>query len=734
MIKILYDIFYTSPVSLLMILLIGPFTGMTENSAVACFISLFFTIWMVTMRYAKKKQRIIGIGIFVVFFLGFTGMLAITGQFSMLLEYSWLLCVVCFSVCSLIVGYFLEKWQLFRRVAGCLLVAGLLAAMVRQWEISRITVALTFFMILLFLVEEIQRNWKKSGYSDLQSHVALTSPMLLVLCISITFFPAPKEPYDWAFVEKMYAQVEYYVNRVASTFINTSEEYSTAGFSEGTTFSGTLKKSKQKVYRVSANKNYVNNVHMIGSISEDFDGEKWKPDTAKQEDSFREMDTIETVCAVKRYAGSKSYIYMRNVNLRYKSYYHNTNYMFAPAKTRVHKVFLNNPAYHEEKNRLLTNQKLKYGDTYTVSSFVLNYEQEQLQDILTHADKIEKSEWENVVNSESVSDLDAFSYDAYQKYQKSIYKECCDKVGVSDQVATVLKKIQSDSTDRYTCAKKLESFLKGFEYTTNPGDMPESVKDGKSFLDYFVLKSRKGYCTYYATAFVLMARELGMPARYVQGYYTDRNISKDVDITQSQAHAWPEVYFDHVGWISFEPTPGYFMENGWEVQRKAGEEMRGEGSASVKLDKGKVKKKSSFGKVLVANLDVMIFAVLSALLFFAFCLCINRVLSRWKYKHLCREAKLRHLLEENLKLLGKYGCPIQMGETLSEYQSRLSREIAELDVHFLTYYEEWLYADIPVDMSWILPAEETHKMLKQRIRKKRFEKIFRVKKNIKGQA
>lgn len=56
------------------------------------------------------------------------------------------------------------------------------------------------------------------------------------------------------------------------------------------------------------------------------------------------------------------------------------------------------------------------------------------------------------------------------------------------------------------------------EYNKNPGVLPDQVADGKSFLDFFLLESQKGYCTYYATAFVLLARAEGFPARYVQGF------------------------------------------------------------------------------------------------------------------------------------------------------------------------------------------------------------------------
>ncbi|GAA5155080.1 DUF3488 and transglutaminase-like domain-containing protein [Microbacterium pseudoresistens] len=73
------------------------------------------------------------------------------------------------------------------------------------------------------------------------------------------------------------------------------------------------------------------------------------------------------------------------------------------------------------------------------------------------------------------------------------------------------------------------------------------------------LEVRQGYCVHFAGAFALMARSLGMPARIVVGYLpgtpTDQQQGEPVyQVTSDQLHAWPEVYFEGLGWIPFEPT------------------------------------------------------------------------------------------------------------------------------------------------------------------------------------
>ena len=65
---------------------------------------------------------------------------------------------------------------------------------------------------------------------------------------------------------------------------------------------------------------------------------------------------------------------------------------------------------------------------------------------------------------------------------------------------------------------------------------------------------------HFAGAFALMARTLGMPSRIVVGFLPGEFTGDTVDgqrvaeVTTGQLHAWPEVYFEGVGWVAFEPT------------------------------------------------------------------------------------------------------------------------------------------------------------------------------------
>ncbi|HAJ38076.1 MAG TPA: hypothetical protein DCL15_20585 [Chloroflexi bacterium] len=108
-------------------------------------------------------------------------------------------------------------------------------------------------------------------------------------------------------------------------------------------------------------------------------------------------------------------------------------------------------------------------------------------------------------------------------------------------------------TSPYSQAVAIEQYLRTFPYDLDAPPLPETVTD---VADYFLFDLQLGYCDYYATAFVVLARAVGLPARFVTGFTSG---SWDATgqlwvITEANAHSWPEVYLPVIGWTPFEPT------------------------------------------------------------------------------------------------------------------------------------------------------------------------------------
>ncbi len=106
----------------------------------------------------------------------------------------------------------------------------------------------------------------------------------------------------------------------------------------------------------------------------------------------------------------------------------------------------------------------------------------------------------------------------------------------------------------YDRAHAIEQYLRTFPYTL---DVPRPPLN-QDLVDYFLFNLQKGYCDYYASAMVVLARAAGLPARLAIGYASGTyNInSRRFVVTQAEAHSWVEVFFPDTGWVPFEPTAG----------------------------------------------------------------------------------------------------------------------------------------------------------------------------------
>ncbi|MCW5936181.1 MAG: transglutaminase domain-containing protein [Fimbriimonadaceae bacterium] len=84
---------------------------------------------------------------------------------------------------------------------------------------------------------------------------------------------------------------------------------------------------------------------------------------------------------------------------------------------------------------------------------------------------------------------------------------------------------------------------------------------------FFLFESKEGYCDLFASAMVLGARSVGLPARYAIGYIVN-DPSRDKDgfmtVRRRDAHAWAEIYFEGAGWVVFDPTEGALPVPGGE--------------------------------------------------------------------------------------------------------------------------------------------------------------------------
>lgn len=134
------------------------------------------------------------------------------------------------------------------------------------------------------------------------------------------------------------------------------------------------------------------------------------------------------------------------------------------------------------------------------------------------------------------------------------------------RVKDLAEEVTAEGATPYEKMDLLQTYLRqNFEYTNQP-DLTRRQSD--DFVDSFLFEIKQGYCDYYSTAMVIMARSLGIPARWVKGYAPGSQPSDEMmmrnpeagraySVSNADAHSWAELYFGDYGWIPFEATPGF---------------------------------------------------------------------------------------------------------------------------------------------------------------------------------
>lgn len=282
-----------------------------------------------------------------------------------------------------------------------------------------------------------------------------------------------------------------------------------------------------------------------------------------------------------------------------------------------------------------------------------------------------------------------------------------------DRVRELATQITESATTPYAQMELLQGYLRSnFKYTNSP-DL--SQKESADFVEGFLFEIKEGYCDYYSTSMVMMARSLGVPARWVKGYAPGTSNTDALDdilsnrqpreqaagsnktfvVTNADAHSWAELYFgEEYGWIPFEATPGFdvpMMTQQEEDPKKA----------PVEEDEVKQKeptdKTTSGGKSFGIPKGITVAAVVFLLVWFSYML--------WKYRSMIYfgVAQMRQgrpltsdekVIVQNkrwLRMLRKYSYSREEHETIREAMvrwniedPRLARTVNDLLVQFET--------------------------------------------------
>lgn len=125
---------------------------------------------------------------------------------------------------------------------------------------------------------------------------------------------------------------------------------------------------------------------------------------------------------------------------------------------------------------------------------------------------------------------------------------------IDPRVKDLAEQIVAGKTTEYDKALAIQNYLR------NPAMFSYNERytyAGPDPLGHFLFDAREGYCQQFAGSYAVLARIVGVPTRLGVGWTWGGLVGPDTyQVTDEQAHTWPEVYFSGVGWVPFEPTPG----------------------------------------------------------------------------------------------------------------------------------------------------------------------------------
>lgn len=132
---------------------------------------------------------------------------------------------------------------------------------------------------------------------------------------------------------------------------------------------------------------------------------------------------------------------------------------------------------------------------------------------------------------------------------------------VTETAASVVA--EAEATTAIDQALALQSYFTDGEFEYSEQAPVREDYDGTSaeVVGRF-LEAKSGYCVHFSSAMAVMARSLGIPARIAVGFTPGEYVAEEDDepahyvVTTANLHAWPELYFDDIGWVRFEPTVG----------------------------------------------------------------------------------------------------------------------------------------------------------------------------------
>ncbi len=495
--------------------------------------------------------------------------------------------VLCLVVTGLVYIFAVKTFKVF------VVIGGGTALFALQWIFEHFVSYGAFYLFVFIAVAYYLRhiyiqkyNHNKEGdyFKPLQFAI-FTVPLCAAVFALSYFVPSSSNPIEWKWMDdKVRSASGFFSNEYGSIFARLdffSPEYT--GFSGDNHLGGQIGIDTTQVLEVTAEKP----AYLKAIAKDTYTGRAW-------------LDTSETLIDAADSGSSLSMELQEvpvglgllsdgNINLRaiytiedylVKFLGLKTKSMFIPDKTGdlVFPEGLGIEAKTNENSTIIMNKMMRREFNYRANSIFVDYDNRTL---INQLNKSTKNFYRNIENGQKYSSyyrsnsvrnplvvqwgqLGGMRFTEYVRYLADRAEDIYEKYtklpdSLPDRVKKLADEITAGKRTNYEKVKAIEEYLSAnFPYTLSPGGLPKD----RDFVDYFLFDEKQGYCTYFASAMAVMVRSIGLPSRYVEGYAMPQEpVSENTYIvTNENAHAWVEVYFEGFGWMPFEPTPGGFQQ------------------------------------------------------------------------------------------------------------------------------------------------------------------------------
>lgn len=742
--KSLYRMLNTLLLALIMILGAGRYVGLANCTWFHVILSVFVIGLLVCFFFVRLKGKLIMAMSVLGSILAGVMMHGWTRSIDFVVTYiKWLfgtadilveqqkhietLQVILISVIAFLIQLLVERFLKLKISLSVALLICMLADMLFRRELSHLVVVLAIGFVVLTYVEWVERGWKKQKSKQQRVYPLWVMPFLVLYVLLMLAMPAPDKPYDWKVAKRLYANLQESFRVIGQNWQRGEQEdfdFAQSGFSDSGILLGALGESNQEVMRIQGQKSLKTNVYLVGKTYDTFTGQEWLQTNEDTKDD-RVLDALETMYAVYTYDLEQEDHYLHTTKLHIRYQYFDTKYLFTPLK--AWRVVGDGTDYQTVGGNLVLDKTCGYGLEYDVNYTQINVDHSLFYEFLEDTYEPNEAMWKRIRKDYGNGESKLYTLEDVAKHQERMKQYYGGKVELSTELKAYIAEITNHAATTIQKLKAIEAELASYEYTLTPGALPKDILSEKDFLDYFMLESQKGYCSYFATAFVLLARAEGIPARYVEGFCVPVDGTKETVVYSSMAHAWPEVYIEGVGWIPFEPTPGYerIRYTPWEVKEHIKktptimlediEEDIEESVVIIEEDEADTVEELTVEKEEANPIGYIILIVIAMIVIG---MVLDFYLANRRYQKLSIEARFELEIQKSLRLLAVLGYQREDAETLEELQQRAwaltQEDETQNNLWFVRIYEDVLYGNRPVDQDMLaIVCDEKQWLLEQ---------------------